>query len=112
MTTEPKLPPFRGVSRTRERAEEIRAYGLQCFDAGRPQWVSVTERMPEPGSEVLVWVVSTPGHPGYAMLDEWYMHREDPIGLGGPTIECGYMWRENDYEEVTHWATIPSPPKA
>lgn len=37
MTTEPKLPPFRGVSRTRERAEEVRAYGLQCFEAGRQQ---------------------------------------------------------------------------
>lgn len=69
-------------------------------------WVSVEERMPEPDSgAVLVWLMW-----GYSALDEWHSYREDPTGMGGPTMDMGFMWRDFDYEEVTHWMPLPAPP--
>jgi len=72
-----------------------------------PQWISVTERMPEPDSgEVLVWLTG-----GRCAFDEWHMHREDPTGMSTThTIEMGLMWRDYEYEDITHWMPLPPPP--
>jgi hypothetical protein len=71
-------------------------------------WISVEDRLPEPDSgEVLVWLTG-----GRCAFDEWHMHHEDPIGMGGPTMEMGCMWRDYDFEEVTHWQPLPAAPRA
>jgi hypothetical protein len=71
-------------------------------------WIDCSERMPEPDSgEVLVWLTG-----GRCAFDEWHMNREDPTGMGGPTMEMGLMWRDYDYDEITHWMPLPAAPAA
>lgn len=84
----------------RERIAELEAQRV-------PQWISVTERMPEPDSgEVLVWLTG-----GRCAFDEWHMHREDPTGMSTThTMEMGLMWRDYEYEDITHWMPLPPPP--
>ncbi len=74
----------------------------------RARWVPVTERMPEPDAgEVLVLLTS-----GMCAFDEWHMHREDPTGMSTiHTIEMGLMWRDYDFEEITHWMPLPAAPE-
>ena len=116
MNAEPKLPPFRGVSRTRERAQEIHAYGLQCFEAGRQQgmaqWVSVQERMPDLGAEVLVYSKQPWEKKPSIKFDTWDEQHEAPLSFSSATIPIGPGWdQHDDFESVTHWALI-EPPKA
>jgi hypothetical protein len=73
------------------------------------RWVRMEEGPPPENTPVLVWIVSSPGNPGYWQQDEWHEHREDPTGMGGPTLSFGYTWRESDPSEVTHWALIEEP---
>lgn len=69
-------------------------------------WISVEDRLPEVDSgEVLVWLTG-----GRCAFDEWHTHREDPTGMGGPTMDMGAMWRDYEYEEITHWMPLPAPP--
>lgn len=70
------------------------------------RWIPVSERMPDPDAgEVLVWLTG-----GRCAFDEWHMHREDPTGMGGPTMEMGLMWRDYDFDEITHWMRLPAAP--
>jgi hypothetical protein len=88
-----------------EAIAAIAARGAQAGD-GREAWIPVTERLPDEGAgEVLVWLTG-----GRCAFDEWRMHREDPTGMGGPTMEMGFMWRDYDFEEVTHWMPLPDAP--
>lgn len=43
-------------------------------------------------------------------IDEWHTHSEDPTGMGGPTLDMGLMWRNFDFDEVSHWRPLPAPP--
>ncbi len=88
------------------------AGAARSADTSGARWVSVDERMPDTDDEVLVWVTSPWAKTAYSMVDSWYLHREDPTGMGGPTLEMGYLWRENDAEDVTHWMSLPEPPPA
>ena len=71
-------------------------------------WISVADRMPEPDSgEVLVWLTG-----GRCAFDEWHMHREDPTGMSTTyTMEMGLMWRDYEFEDITHWMPLPQPPQ-
>lgn len=73
-----------------------------------PRWVPVDERLPPEGVRVLVYVPTCELLPIQA--DEWNEQREDPTGMGGPTIATGYMWDEHEFEEVTHWMFLPTAP--
>ncbi len=75
-------------------------------------WVSTDDRMPDDGQEVLVCVNYSDGSGPHIMLDRWAMGREDPLGLGGPTIETGFTWDNNDPLDVTHWMPLPPAPDA
>jgi hypothetical protein len=80
--------------------------GSGHVEDARAGWIAVADRLPEPDAgEVLVWLTG-----GRCAFDEWHMHREDPIGMGGPTLEMGYMWRDYDFEEITHWRPLPAAP--
>lgn len=72
-------------------------------------WISVEEKMPEPDSgEVLVWLTG-----GRCAFDEWHTHREDPTGMSTThTIDMGLMWRDYEFEDITHWMPLPLPPEA
>ena len=88
----------RGIVRT--------AYMLGAMEA--TQWVAVDERLPPEGVRVLVYVPTCELLPIQA--DEWNEQREDPTGMGGPTIATGHMWDEHEFEEVTHWQHFPAAP--
>jgi len=78
----------------------------------RDGWISVRERLPEPGTECFVWVTASPwAKPGvsYAAIDNWDEQREDPLGMGGPTIATGVMWGDHEFDDVSHWMPITSP---
>lgn len=73
-------------------------------------WVSVQDQMPPEGEEVLVWVAKTTyWSTSHAALDTWAEQREDPIGMGGPTIVTGVMWNDHDFEAISHWKRIGAP---
>lgn len=85
---------------------ELRA--LADSEGTRAVWVPVEERLPPEGVRVLVYVPTCELLPIQA--DEWNEQREDPTGMGGPTIATGHMWDEHEFEEVTHWMFLPTPP--
>lgn len=111
---------------TPTQLESVRAARLQLIDHGdektaklldwavnaEPAWISISERMPTDGDEVLVCVNFDDGSEPYVMVDRWVMNREDPLGMGGPTIETGFDWDNNDPLDVTHWMPLPQPPES
>ena len=71
-------------------------------------WIPVSERLPEPDTgEVLVWLDG-----GRCAFDEWHTHREDPIGMSTTyTLDMGCMWRDFEFDEITHWQPLPPAPE-
>ena len=66
------------------------------YEAGKPKWIPVSDRLPEPGDYVMVCDI-----------------REDWISLCEFSGDAWYdfgckMW---DIDEVTHWMPLPEPPK-
>jgi hypothetical protein len=78
-------------------------------DGVQSGWISVDDRLPEPDSgEVLVWLTG-----GRCAFDEWHTHHEDPTGMSTThTLDMGQMWRDYEFEDITHWMPLPSPPHA
>ena len=71
-----------------------------------PKWIPVSERVPEEGTIALVFTPSEK----HISIDEWYQHREDPLGMGGPTIPTELGWADHEFDEVTHWMPLPDCP--
>lgn len=90
------------------------AIASSAASQGEPDgWISVHDRMPEPGTECLVWIVRNPfAKEPYVFIDTWDVLREDPIGMGGPTIETGLGWGDNEFEDISHWMPLPGAPSA
>lgn len=90
------------------------AIASSAASQGEPDgWISVHDRMPEPGAECLVWIVRNPfAKEPYVFIDTWDVLREDPIGMGGPTIETGLGWGDNEFEDISHWMPLPGAPSA
>lgn len=91
--------------------EALAAYRQQEARKPLTGWASTEDRMPNDGEEVLVCVNYSDGSGPYVMLDRWVMNREDPLGMGGPTIDMGFDWDNNEPMDVTHWMPLPAPPK-
>lgn len=61
-----------------------------------PRWISVDERLPEPGETVLVW------HHGEVQM-AWLNHFTNGVA---------YFVRDTHYNfEPTHWMPLPAPPE-
>ena len=81
--------------------------------APAPQpWVPMHERAPDPGTECVVLVRYTLDRPPFATVDKWDVQREDPTGMGGPTLETGEGWNDNDENDVIAWIANPPHPPA
>lgn len=70
------------------------------------KWIPVTERMPEPNVDVLIW------GPAFTWSDvgEWIPEQDDIYGH----LDAGW-WTVDAYDgrikgEVTHWMHYPDPP--
>lgn len=82
------------------------------FSAGLGAWVPMHERAPAPDTECVVLLRYTLDRPPFAAVDKWEMQREDPTGMGGPTMETGYGWNDNYEGDVIAWIAIPLHPPA
>ena len=67
----------------------------------------IDDKPPEPGTECVVLVKGTRPGITFAAVDTWDVLREDPIGMGGPTIETGVGWKDHDYDDVVAWFKLP-----
>jgi Lar family restriction alleviation protein len=75
-----------------------------------PPWIPVTERMPEPGTECLVWKTASYWKEPFLALDRWDEQHECPVSFSTATVPIGLGWDSSDFEEVTHWVAIKPPP--
>lgn len=62
-----------------------------------PEWISVKDRLPEPGNRVLAASAYFTGECWMAVNGTWYRYN-------------GYDM-DNLFEPVTHWMMLPDPPK-
>jgi hypothetical protein len=77
-------------------------------------WISVTERLPEAGQEVLMWVAAEVR----GESDDGREIGQDvsQVAMGncmtgpcGPYLSC-YVSPFADFEHITHWMPLPPPP--
>lgn len=81
-----------------------------CDNVGLGAWVPAQERVPAVGTECVVLVRYSLDRPPFATVDRWDVQREDPTGMGGPTIETGEGWSDNFDCDVIAWIEIPPYP--
>ncbi len=75
------------------------------------QWVSVEDRMPPLGEQVLTWCKNAMGH--YPMVDCWDEQHEAPVSWSSQTIPVGPGWDSgNDFYDVSHWMAFGEPSAA
>lgn len=73
------------------------------YEAGKPKWISVTERLPKPFTPVLVYRQSFGKLPPYIKVDKMILDVEDT-----------QVWTDefaNWKNVTTHWMPLPEPPK-
>jgi hypothetical protein len=73
-------------------------------------WVPAHERVPAVGTECVLLVRYALDRPHFATVDKWDVQREDPTGMGGPTLETGEGWNDNYECDVIAWIAIPPHP--
>ena len=84
-----------------ENEEQAKAYfwarkALQTTLTPPNEWVSVEERLPEPGRRVIASCGYFVGEAWLSVSGEWYRHD-------------GFAWDNLD-SDVTHWMPLPAPP--
>ena len=79
---------------------------------GLGAWVPTHERVPATGTECVVLLRYSLDRPPFVSVDTWDVQREDPTGMGGPTLETGVGWNDNDENDVIAWIAIPPHPPA
>lgn len=65
------------------------------YEAGKPKWIPVTERLPEYGQIVLAF---------------GKRHATSGMFRGTTSKPNQWHWKGNMYKEVSHWMPLPSPP--
>jgi Protein of unknown function (DUF551) len=77
-------------------------------------WIACSERMPEPGTEVLVYLDEAPCKNGSRIaFDCWDEQYEAPVSWSSATIPVGLGWDSGiDFYKITHWQPLPQSPKA
>jgi len=73
-------------------------------------WVPAHERVPAPGTDCVVLLRYTLDRPPFVSIDRWDVQHEDPLGMGGPTIETGVGWNDNEENDVIAWFAVPALP--
>lgn len=70
------------------------------------EWISVEDRLPEVGIDVLVWIKKGPGKKAAVTAGLFFDHGEgSPIWMGWESEEpFRHSWK------ITHWRPLPAPP--
>lgn len=68
----------------------------KCISGKRNEWISVKDRLPEPGNMYLVWD---------GECDECYLAHIDPDN--GRWIGFNFFYMDH----ITHWMPLPNPPE-
>ena len=71
-------------------------------EAKKPKWIPVTERLPEPETDVLTFS-------GGCIDIITYRYNRRGLVCFMFRDECGY-WKET-YGKITHWMPLPEPPE-
>jgi hypothetical protein len=80
-------------------------------DHTAPQgWISVEDRMPEAGTDCLVWGQSSYLKAPHVRIDKWDEQHECPVSFSTATVPIGLGWDESLFDEVTHWMPLPASP--
>ena len=86
---------------------------IKDVPAAQEGWVSVKERLPELGQEVLVYAVGKIdgfiGEHVYALCSR-FVQRLFPSSPGYERWSTPWEYFHTDYE-ITHWMSMPEPPK-
>lgn len=102
------------IAKTHE-CNELRALAAEQPQPEAPSgWIACNERMPEAGSEVLVWLAA-PAFRGDSRIamDTWGEQHEAPVSWSSATIPVGMGWDSGtDWECITHWMPLPAAPGA
>jgi len=72
-------------------------------------WIPVSELMPEPETECLVWTHPSWSKQPLAQVDRWGEQHESPVGWSSATIPVGLGWDSSNFEDVSHWMPITPP---
>lgn len=73
------------------------------------EWISVDDRLPELGVEVLVYKPASKW--GKIQFDTWDEQHEAPLSWSSATIPTGFGWNDtDDFYDITHWMPLPPPP--
>lgn len=87
------------------QADEMRlrdfGYLMKTASDAIPQWIPVTERLPEPNTEVLIF---SGGFVDIGGCEKFYDFDSDEV-VRWYVKEVGFS------AEVTHWMPLPKPPK-
>lgn len=88
-----------------ELAADALAY-IQQLEAQVPKWISVEERMPEDGVNVLVYAIGCNEPSVIAMSN--HIHSMYGYNIEGWRAPWQYFFHEY---KITHWMPLPEPPK-
>lgn len=75
------------------------------------EWIPVTERLPEVGTDCLVWMRPSWAKAPFAQVDRWDEQHECPVEWSTATIPIGPGWDGAEFDDVSHWMPLPHPPK-
>lgn len=81
--------------------------------ASAPRWIPCSERMPDAGSTVMVYLAE-PAFPGAmrVVFDCWDEQYESPVSFSTVSVPVGLGWDSGiEYEAVTHWMPLPAAPE-
>lgn len=85
-----------------------------CEDCELPQWIKVTDRLPEPDTECLAYASDYSGH--YEIINAIYEDRYN-IPVRNPDYKfyeychcSGYERDDMTIKHVSHWMPLPNPP--
>lgn len=101
------------VAQQQPSVHQVAGSGLpsQAVRTGEQGWISVSDRMPEPGTECLVygthWLAPEP----YVRIDCWREQREAPVGFSSVSVPVGFGWDDSELEDITHWMPLPPAPQ-
>jgi len=75
-------------------------------------WTPMHKQDPPVGTECAVVVRYSLDSPAFVCVDTWDIQVEDLLEQGGPTIETGVGWNDNDENDVIAWMPLPPLPPA